>query len=322
MSAETIRFADKVSAARYPLPASTALTWRVGDGAVTAAIDMPACAGGRILIPSVAVYPQGNGFQLALEVDGAAWPLRPVPGNRDSGPHTGATADRSWPDHTPGGNSVSTHIDCFHTERDLPPGRLLIRLARTEPPRRHLVALSSRPLEIDPAPPRHDRIVLQRPPAISQLQAPAAIRERICSPTALAMALLASNPDITWQSVVDACFDGRFYGSWPMAIHCASGHGRIGAVEAVSCWDPVLTVLRAGSPVVASIRFGRNELPSAPLASTQGHLVTVYGVDGDRVLVNDPAAPDDASVPRCYELAAFTRAWLRHRGAAYFLAPP
>ncbi|MCY3795839.1 MAG: peptidase C39 family protein, partial [Gammaproteobacteria bacterium] len=61
------------------------------------------------------------------------------------------------------------------------------------------------------------------------------------------------------------------------------------------------------------------ELPGAPLSKTAGHLVTRYGVDGDAVLVNDPAAGDAAGVPRRYDLEAFSRAWLRRRGAAYIM---
>ena len=81
-------------------------------------------------------------------------------------------------------------------------------------------------------------------------------------------------------------------------------------------------MLFAGSLAAQSIDLGRGELPGAPLAQTAGHLVTVYGIDGDRVLVCDPAAADDASVPRTYDAGAFTAAWMRHRGAAYLLAPP
>ncbi len=216
---------------------------------------------------------------------------------------------------------VSAHIDCFHTESDLPESRLLVRLAQPEPPERFLITLSIRPLRIDPNIPANTHIVLAQPPPTSQMLGPKPIRRRICSPTALTMVLRAAQPAITWRSAVDACFDGRFYGSWPLAIRCAGLHGRLGAVEAVTSWEPILRVLRSGSPVVASIRFDRNALPGAPLAETQGHLVAVYGIDGNEVLVCDPAAPDNASVPRSYDLGAFTNAWLRHRGAAYLLAP-
>ena len=319
----SFRFGDKASADLYPLPVKTAEIWNVSGGEVTASIALPACPRGHILVPSVSVPGVQAGFQCALEVDGARWSLQPVGAHAaENGGNPAWKAGFAPPAGRADSHFVSTHIDCFHTERDLPESRLLVRLACPEPPRRFLVTVSMRPLLIDPAVPADTRVVLERPPAISQMQGPAAIRKRICSPTAMAMALQAARPGITWQSVVEACHDGRFYGSWPLAIRCAGRHGRLAAVEAVASWRPVLHVLRTGSPVVASIRFDRGELPGAPLPGTGGHLVTLYGIDGDRVCVCDPAAPDDASVPRDYELGAFTNAWLRHRGGAYLLAPP
>ena len=57
------------------------------------------------------------------------------------------------------------------------------------------------------------------------------------------------------------------------------------------------------------------------MQATGGHLVVVTGVDGDSVLVNDPAAPYHGVVSRRYPLDAFSRAWFRHRGAVYILCP-
>ncbi len=275
-------------------------------------------------MPSVSLPGQRAGFQCALELDGVRWPLQAVPGRPAEAAANGQHAESPVLPETalPGGREVSTHIDCFHTECDLPESRLAVYLDCSEPPDRYLVTLSVRPLVVTPRVPASRRLVLDRPPAISQMRGPAPIRERICSPTALTMTLQSAQPDIDWQSVVDDCFDGRLFGSWPLAIHCAARYGRLAAVEVVDSWSPVLEVLEAGSPVVASIRFGKGQLPGAPLAETGGHLVSVYGIDGDRVLVCDPAAPDDASVPREYDLAAFTAAWMRRRGAAYLLAPP
>ena len=319
----SFRYGDEASAKRYPLPVSTAGIWQITDGVVSASIAIPPCPRGHILVPSVCLPGLDTGFQCALQANGATWPLHAVPQApavacepADSGARAPPTQGQT------GSGEVSTHIDCFHTERDLPASRLVIRLACSVPPERFLVTLSMRPLVIDAEPPAADPVVLTQPPAISQMQGPASIRGRICSPTALAMTLQAAQPAIAWQSVVAACCDGRFYGSWPLAIRCAAAHGRLGAVEAVASWEPVIRILRAGSPVVASIRFRRGELLGAPLASTNGHLVTVYGIVGDRVLVHDPAAPDAASVPRSYDAQAFTNAWLRRRGAAYLLAPP
>ncbi|MDE0065177.1 MAG: C39 family peptidase [Gammaproteobacteria bacterium] len=318
----SFRFGDEESADLYPLRVSTARIWTVSGGKVAASIPVPPCPRQHILVPSVSVPGLQAGFQCALEVDSDRWSLQPVaarPAKEGAGPTRKASKTTSV--ERTGGDPVSTHIDCFHTERDLPESRLQVRLACREPPRRYLVTVTLRPLLIDPQAPAQTHVMLKQPPAISQMRGPPAIGKRICSPTALAMALQAARPGIDWMSVVEACHDGRFYGSWPLAIQCAGRHGRLGAVEAVTSWRPVLEVLRAGSPVVASIRFGRGELPGAPLPETGGHLVTVYGIDGEEVFVCDPAAPDHDSVPRRYELGAFSAAWMRHRGAAYFLAP-
>lgn len=319
----SLRFGDEASAERYPLPVSTDRIWYPAGGLVAAAIPVPACPRGHIIVPSVSLPGQPAGFQCALELDGVRWPLHAVPGGAaDNGSGRLAASNVIPGPAETGGPEVSTHIDCFHTECDRPESRLVVYVDRSGPPVKYLVTLSVRPLIVEPEIPVRSRLVLDRPPAISQMQGPASIRKRICSPTALAMSLRSADAGISWQAVVEACFDGRFYGSWPLAIRCAARYGRLGAVEAIDSWDPVLSVLESGSPVVASIRFGRGELPGAPLPETGGHLVTVYGIDGGKVLVCDPAAPDDASVPREYGLGAFTAAWMRRRGAAYLLAPP
>jgi hypothetical protein len=47
----------------------------------------------------------------------------------------------------------------------------------------------------------------------------------------------------------------------------------------------------------------------------------VRGLEGNRVLVNDPAAVDSATVERNYDLVEFSNAWLAMRGASYIIAP-
>ena len=77
-----------------------------------------------------------------------------------------------------------------------------------------------------------------------------------------------------------------------------------------------------GLPIVASVRFGPGELTNAPLADTTGHLVVITGLDGDEVLVNDPAAPTVDSVARRYRRHEFARVWLDRSGVGYiFFAP-
>jgi hypothetical protein len=92
-------------------------------------------------------------------------------------------------------------------------------------------------------------------------------------------------------------------------------------VELFSSWDPALACLRAGLPLVASIRYGAGELPGAPMNATGGHLVVVHGLAGRDVLVHDPAAAHHGAVMRRYPVDAFSRAWFRHRGAVYILCP-
>ncbi len=110
------------------------------------------------------------------------------------------------------------------------------------------------------------------------------------------------------------------YGVWPLALAAAARRGCLGAVEVFDRWDEALAVLENGVPLVTSIRFSAGELPGAPLTETGGHLVVVHGVSGDTVRVCDPAAPH-GDVLRDYPADAFSRAWLRHRGAAYILPP-
>ena len=251
-------------------------------------------------------------YQVSLRTADEGWTLQTVPSLPEARRRTrGRSAD----------GLVSTHIDCFHTEADLPASRLRFTLHQAEPPPRHLLAVSVRPLVMPPQAPKATRALAPQPPVISQMQGPRAIRQRICSPTALAMALKALDAGIDWLEVVAQCFDQRTqsYGCWPMAIRCAAGFGRLGAVEALPNWEPALQVLRCGLPIVASIDFAAGELPGAPLSKTAGHLVTCYGVDGDAVLVNDPAADEAAGVPRRYDIEAFSHAWLHRRGAAYII---
>ena len=309
------RYGDPETVAKYPLAAQIGLVWRRRMGRVWCEIALPPCPPNHIIVPSLSVGQTDYRYEASLGVNDATWPLQPVPTPR------GRLFGNRKRTAAPG--TVSTHIDCFHTHSALPASRLAFRLRQAAPPERYLAVASIRPLQQPPPNPPAAHVLAQQPPLLSQMQAPDDMRRRICSPTALAMLLQASDPDIDWMDTVARCFDPSTssYGCWPLAIRCAAAHGRIGAVEALPSWAAVVAVLDAGLPLVASIRFAEGELPNAPLAKTRGHLVTCYGIDGDEVLVNDPAAEGPAAVGRRYDLAAFSRAWLERRGAAYILAP-
>lgn len=307
------RHGDRTSAAKYPLATAAAMPWQAAADGAWCELALPPCPAAHIIVPSLSTDLKDCAYQVTLRTSHGHWPLQDVPSL--AAPRRRRTRSRSTSD------LVSTHIDCFHTEADLPASRLRFTLRHAEPPPHHLLAVSVRPLEMQPSMPKAMRAIAPQPPTISQMQGPQAIQQRICSPTALAMTLKAADAGIDWLEVVEGCFDQRTqsYGCWPMAIRCAAGFGRLGAVEALPAWEPAIQVLRAGLPIVASIDFAAGELPGAPLSKTAGHLVTCYGVDGDAVLVNDPAAGDAAGVPRRYDLEAFSRAWLRRRGAAYIM---
>ncbi|PYP99333.1 MAG: hypothetical protein DMF83_30930, partial [Acidobacteria bacterium] len=61
------------------------------------------------------------------------------------------------------------------------------------------------------------------------------------------------------------------------------------------------------------------ELGGAAVAATSGHLLVLVGLEGDTVLVNDPAAPTAASVPRRYRADELGNAWLARGGIGYVL---
>jgi hypothetical protein len=153
--------------------------------------------------------------------------------------------------------------------------------------------------------------------------------EAWCSPTALAMVLgyygrLPSPGDYAWvrrsypdrfvaevaRRVFDHAYDGT--GNWPFN----TGYAGSRMVDAFVTRLPDLRAaerfIALGIPLEVSISFGRGQLAGAPLSATPGHLVVVRGFTrtGD-VVVNDPAAPTNATVRRTYDRAEFEAAWLR-----------
>lgn len=157
--------------------------------------------------------------------------------------------------------------------------------------------------------------------------------EAWCSPTSTAMILaywarvlhrsdLAESVPATARDTYDWTYTGT--GNWPFNVaHATAFAGMDGYVARFPSLTALEPWIAAGVPLALSIAFRPGALPGAPIPSSQGHLVVLRGFDraGDPI-VNDPAAPDDATAPRAYPRAALERAWfVGSAGTAYVIFP-
>ena len=152
-----------------------------------------------------------------------------------------------------------------------------------------------------------------------------------CSPTSTSMVMeywsqVLSEPRLN-QTVPDAaigCYDWVYKGTgnWPFNTAYASTFGLSGYITRFYSFSHAAPYLTAGVPLIISIAFKPGELPGAPISKTNGHLIVVRGFDknGD-VIVNDPAAKDNASVQIVYPRAALEAAWAHSHRTAYLIYP-
>lgn len=156
-------------------------------------------------------------------------------------------------------------------------------------------------------------------PARTQMTEAEPIRMRICSPTSVGMAMEYLGEAAATTVLADEIFHAPTdrYGVWPAAVRAAAAHGLPGYLLRFSDWEAVAWCLGHGLPIVASIRYEPGELTNAAIPSTTGHLIVITGLDGDAVLVNDPAAPTASEVARRYPRSDLTRVWLQRTGVAY-----
>lgn len=316
-----IRLANPEMASAYPLPVSKPANWFAGACSGTWQVDiaLPAVPKDHIIVPSYVKMQGRSCYYFEYCNSSTKSKLQNVPAESETTDkaNTATVANQS--------PAVSTHIDCWHTLLDSAPSTISIVLTTHERPQHYLLVVSVRPLTMQPTHPQNggDAIV-SIPESISQMQAEQKIRSRICSPTALAMGLSKYPHPPSWHDTIEACYDpiSKAYGSWPLAISWAGEHGVVAAVETFDNWRDAYHLLQQDIPLICSIRFTTDALHNAPLQKTAGHLVLLYGVEGNVVLVKDPAAPVHQEVDRRYQLDEFVDAWLSRRGAAYVLAGP
>jgi len=158
-------------------------------------------------------------------------------------------------------------------------------------------------------------------PALSQMEADAAIARRICSPACVAMVL-----DFWRRPVAPAALAAEMfhpgtdlYGIWPAAVMAAARRGIAGYLLRFPDWPSAAWCLEQGIPVIG---YAAGELTNAAVPETAGHLVVLTGIEGDDALVNDPAAPTSATVPRRYKITELSRVWLERTAIGYVLFPP
>ena len=299
----------------YPLPIDQPIQWQSGTTSISLG-DVPQ---GHIIVPSfsqvVGTKQPISAYTFSINADDQhSVYLQRVPAEGKQHCARGGSEQ-----------SISTHIDCFHTHTDLSNVSLTLDLEGISP-EEALLTLSIRPIAIETPKPEVNPLTVPQPKPISQMSGPANIRQRICSPTALTMCLSTYEQteasSLKWLEIVDRCHDpvSQAYGSWPLAIRAANELGIHGAVETFTDWQDAREALTGGHPIVCSINFDKGGLTGAPLSHTSGHLVVLYGIEGRQVLVMDPAAAEHADVPIQYDIEEFSKAWLHQRGAAYIFS--
>ncbi len=158
-----------------------------------------------------------------------------------------------------------------------------------------------------------------------------------CSPTALSMLLgyyraLPSAANYAWVNkryadpwvdhvarvVYDYGYKGA--GNWAFNTAYAANLTTDAFVTRLANLREAERFIYAGIPLAASISFSKGQLGGAPISATAGHLVVIVGFTANgNVVVNDPAAPNNASVRRTYDRGQFERAWLRKSSGAVYV---
>lgn len=153
--------------------------------------------------------------------------------------------------------------------------------------------------------------------------------EAWCSPTSLAMVLgyygrLPAASTYTWvptryadrwvnhiaRLTYDYAYEGT--GNWPFNTAYAATRTGTAFVTRLANLRMAERFIRAGIPLVLSIKFAEGQLTNAPISSTAGHLVVLTGFTATgNPIVNDPAAPKNTTVRRTYNRTQFEHAWLR-----------
>lgn len=148
------------------------------------------------------------------------------------------------------------------------------------------------------------------------------ISRKTCAPASLAMIFAFHKKRIPAAKVAAGVYDeaAKIYGNWLFNTMFASRLGFHAHVRRLNSMEELESLLLKGTPVIASLAFGREKLKNSPLEKTSGHLLVVKGIDenGD-VTVNDPAARSKSEVERIYKRKEFAKSWLKNKSGTCFV---
>jgi hypothetical protein len=161
--------------------------------------------------------------------------------------------------------------------------------------------------------------------------------EAWCSPTSVSMVLgslgrLPSQRAYSWvpaghpnpwvdhaaRTHYDYGYDGA--GNWSFSAAYAASRADSAFVTRLRNLREAERFIKAGIPLVASVKFGPGELTGSPIRSTNGHLLVIAGfTESGDVVVNDPAAPKNRGVRRVYKRGEFENAWIPKSGGLVYV---
>ena len=150
------------------------------------------------------------------------------------------------------------------------------------------------------------------------------LRNEICSPTSLTMALNYFGKKVNLDDTVKGVFDesAKIYGTWPFNTAFAGELSLKCCVTRCASLAQAEAEIYQGRPLVISVSFKNGELKNAPIKETDGHLILLCGLDenGNFICI-DPAAKTAKTARRIYSRKDLAKVWLKNkRGLAYAFA--
>ena len=278
------------------------------------AIELGALTDAREILPCLSVRSAAAwGYQCTLEYATASGHS-----GRTALDPVGAFAAAASSDST---EAVAAAIDVLRIREPLPRATLHLRVQGIDARAPALLSISIRDHGAAPSPVATGPGTAIAVPPRSQMVLRADLASHVCSPTSVAMLLDYYGHSTDIYELIAAAHHqpSGLYGVWPANIHAAAQRGPMGYLLHFPTWDAARALLDAGLPIIASVRYEEGELRDAAIRRTNGHLLVLRGYDGDKVLVNDPAAKTDPEVKRSYDLAEFCRVWLGNSAVGYVL---